>query len=237
MQFVQNLIMKYILLFLIIVGLYSGGIGAQTEQGKFLVGLSSTVGLGGDGVDMMRVGKFNWDRKSIAFLNSTYEIWSMNIKSRVGYFVVDNLAVGVEANVLGRSGNQTREYRMVSVVTSRQNWDLSGGVFGRYYIPVWGLLPFVEVGGAYGFARNKERISASRLPSFQNTILDSGSVMSYGGGAGVAVPLGGRVALDVLVGYTSFIHRREYPYDDGNHRSETGVFGLNWGCTILLGEM
>ena len=60
--------------------------------------------------------------------------------------------------------------------------------------------------------------------------------MNYGGGIGLAVPLGERVMVDVLAGYNSTtIKDREDNAD--NERRVMGTLGLNIGFVILLGSI
>ena len=59
--------------------------------------------------------------------------------------------------------------------------------------------------------------------------------MSFGGGIGLAAPLGEKVTFDIMAGYDSLTVKDKEDNDD-NYRTVIGTLGLKIGFTILLGS-
>jgi hypothetical protein len=60
-------------------------------------------------------------------------------------------------------------------------------------------------------------------------------ITSFGGGLGVAIPMGEKVSFDLMAGYNSFtIKDKEDNPDD--ERIVLGTFGIKLGITIFLGS-
>lgn len=186
------------------IGLFVMSIGflnAQTNQGKFLLGLSS---------DILSLGYTTYNTKSDAG-GSDYanKLFSVNLSPKVGYFVIDNLAIGLDLGVgffindIGSGDSNTTAW-------------ISAGPSVRYYIPTSKVLPFFELGGALGS---------------QGT----NTTIKYGGGIGLAMPLSERVMVDVLAGYHALFQKDREDNAD-NMRTIMGTLGLNIGFVILLGS-
>ena len=195
---------------------------AQTNKGKVLLGVSSTLSLAGTGSDLMTLGYTTMKSKSDV---DGYEdsdpnkTTSFNLLPKVGYFVIDNLAVGLDVNIALSSekyGGSSDKY-----ITNM----LSIGPFVRYYITTEKVLPFFELGGAFGSLTNKSSSNDSKNKS---------SVNSFGVGAGIAIPLGDRVTFDVLAGYSSLTIKEKENNDD-NYRTVVGTIGLELGVIVFLG--
>jgi hypothetical protein len=171
-----------------------GFLNAQTQKGGFLVGLYS---------DMFDLGYTTMKYEYNTYENDT-KYFNFNLSPKVGYFVIDNLAVGIDLDF------------GFTLFNDRNNTTtISAGPFARYYIPTSKVLPFLELGGSIG-------------SSGDNT------TVNYGGGIGLAVPLGGRVMADLLAGYH---HGSSKDRESSNDMSiKTGRIGLELGFTILLGS-
>ena len=216
--------MKKVLLIIAFCFLNLTFLRAQTNKGKVLLGVSSTLSLAGTGSDLMTLGYTTMKSKSDA---DGYEdsdpskTISFNLLPKVGYFVIDNLAVGLDVNMALSSekyGDSSDKY-----ITNM----LSIGPFIRYYITTEKVLPFFEVGGTFGSVTNKYK-------SGSNDHKNKSSVTSFGAGAGIAIPIGDRVTFDVLAGYSSLTVKDKEDNDD-NYRTVIGTIGLKLGIIVFLG--
>ena len=202
-----------------------GLLQAQTNKDNFMVGASSSLSLVGGGSELMGLGfstlKFKSDRSGFEESDADKQV-SFNLSPQIGYFVADNFAVGLDLNVA------TSKYTDgVSDDESTQNL-FAAGPFVRYYIPASTVLPFVQVGGAFG------RINTKFDNSFIGEQESKSNVVAFGGGAGIAAPLGEKVMLDIMAGYNSLTVKDAEDNDD-NDRTVTGTIALRIGFTVFLG--
>jgi hypothetical protein len=206
-----------------------GLLNAQTNQGKVLVGVSSTFSLIGTSTDLMNLGYSSMNFKSDAdgFKESDPDkMTNINLLPKVGYFVVDNLALGLDVNIALSStkyGEDSNKYSQTL---------LSAGPFVRYYIPSSKVLPFIEINSSFGAINMKYDYNDN---SIREDVEDKISIMSIGGGVGLAAPLGERVTFDVLAGYNSLSLKDKEDNED-NDRWVIGTLGLKVGFTIFLGS-
>jgi hypothetical protein len=220
---------KITLLTVVILTISLGFLNAQTNQGKVLLGVSSTLSLAGTGTDLMNLGYSSVKYKSDAdgFEESDPDkMTSINLLPKVGYFVIDNLALGLDVNIAlstTKDGENSDKYSQTL---------LSVGPFIRYYIPTSKVLPFFEINGSFGSINNKSDYRDNT--NWEDEEYKS-SVMSIGGGIGIAAPLSDRVIFDVLVGYNSLTVKDKEDNDD-NDRTVIGTLGLKIGFTVLLGS-
>lgn len=179
-----------------------GLLNAQTNQGKLIVSLSSNIfGLGYTTV------KTKSDAVGSEEVNKHFYV---NLSPKIGYFLIDNLAIGLDLGVGFTFFNSE------SGDNNNSTTSLSAGPFVRYYVPTSKVLPFFELGGSFGSMGT------------MNTI-------NYGGAIGLAAPLGERVMADVLAGYHSSIYK-DRENNTNNQRTVMGTFGLSIGFVILLGS-
>ena len=64
---------------------------------------------------------------------------------------------------------------------------------------------------------------------------DKSKILSYGGGFGVAFPLGKHLAFDLIANYNSYSSKAEEDNED-NYRTVTGTFGIKFGFIIFLAK-
>ena len=212
-----------------LIAISIGFLNAQTNQGKFIVGVSSTNSFLSSGPDILKLGYTTTKSKSDAdgFEESEPDkSFSINFLPKVGYFVIDNLAIGLELYV-GLSSQKFGEDKDKSSYTY-----LGVGPFVRYYIPTSKVLPFFELSGSFGMINNKIDFSDN---TYQEDYDYKLSVMGFGGGIGLAAPLGERVTFDVLAGYYTSTYKQKEDNED-NDRTVLGFLGLKLGFTILLGS-
>ncbi|MCD4696335.1 MAG: outer membrane beta-barrel protein [Bacteroidales bacterium] len=218
--------MKKFLLFIVVICFCNLSVTkAQTNQGNTLIGVSSTLGLIGTGSDLMGIGFSSMKFKSDAddFEESdTDKMTSINLLPKFGYFVTNNFALGIDLS-----------FFYSKTKSSESNYEYSQTMFGagpfvRYYVKTEKAKPFVEVNGSFGSITDKWK------PEDGNTETDKASIMSFGGGIGMAAPVSDRVTFDVMVGYTSLTYKDKDDNDD-NDRTVIGTFGIKLGFIIFLG--
>ena len=202
-----------------------GLLQAQTNQGNLTVGTSSSLNLIGSDSDIMGFGfstvKFKSDRTGFQEEDAD-KVASFNLSPEVGYFVIDNLAVGIDLNV-----GTSKVTEGTSNDSSTDNL-IAAGPFVRYYIPTTRVLPFVEVGASFG------RVITKYDGGFLDGEEFKTNLRSIGGGVGVAAPLGDKVTLDIMAGYQSITIKADENNDD-NDRTVTGTIALRLGFTVFLG--
>lgn len=211
--------------FLLLINL--GFVNAQTDKGRMLLGASSDLGLAGS--ELVDIGysstKLKLDGASYVEDNSS-KITNISLLPKFGYFVADNLAFGLDvafatAKLKGGNSNTASNSRL-----------LSTGPFVRYYIPTSKVLPFVEVNSSFGRRTNTTIfVDNSNL---QDNITKT-NIRSFGGGIGLAVPLGEKVAFDILAGFNSLRVINENAIFS-NSRYVTSSLGLKVGFTMFLGS-
>lgn len=190
---------------------------AQPEQGKFITGVSSTLGLGEHGTDMMSMGFTTRKIKdSGGDVNVTYSTIHFNLLPRFGYFIIDNLAVGAEL-LAGFSLEKSKD----SDYKSSESL-LAIGPFARYYFPLENIYPFIESNAGFGFWQEKWSNGSEGD--------NKEGLFSWGFGAGVSKPVGKNVMLDALVGYMS----QSWKNPDNDYKYIYGTIGLRFGITLLF---
>ncbi len=195
---------------------------AQTGKGRVFMGVSSTYGLVGTGSDLMTLGFSSAKSKSDSYEDDDpTKTTSFNLVPKVGYFVIDNLAVGLDVNI-AMSSEKDGDYKTTQTL-------LSAGPFVRYYIPAEKVWPFAELGGSIGSIKSKYGSGSSDAEN-------KSSLNSIWGGVGMAVPVGNHVTFDVLAGYRSITHKDKENNDD-NYRTVMGTVGVEVGIIVLLGPV
>ena len=157
----------------------------------------------------------NDDSKDKAFL--------LNIVPRAGYFVIDNLAIGLDvllATERVKSGDFDYTYKSTSFAV---------GPFVRYYIPTKKVLPFAEVNYSMGSRKGKSEYDGSESPT---TTLFSYMVLVLV----LAVPIGEKVSFDAVAGYHAYVNKDKED-NDNNDRLVASTIGLKLGFTVFLGSV
>ena len=200
-------------------------LNAQTTKGKFLLGVSSTLSVAGTGSNLMTLGYSTIKHKRDVSLLGEPEpdkTISFNLIPKVGYFVIDNLALGLDLSLASTSSKDG----VSGTVDSQTMFCI--GPFMRYYIPKGKLLPFVEINGGMGSIKNKR--DESGRPNYTS----NSSLFTYGGGVGLSASISDRVAFDIMAGY-SVLQVKQKENNDDNERTIIGTLGLKFGFIVLLG--
>ena len=197
---------------------------SQIGQGKILVGVSSMMPLLGTGNNFLSVGYSTLKQKSNAtgyVEQDPTKNLNIYLNPKLGYFIANNFAFGLDIFTMF-SNSKDDSYTSSATL-------LSGGPFVRYYFPANNVLPFLEVGGTLGTVNSKSEYST------YGESKSTSNLFSFGGGVGIAAPLGERVTFDFLVGYHSLTIKDKDDNPD-NEREVYGTIGINFGFIVLLGS-
>ncbi len=180
---------------LLVLCLAISSVNAQMGKGRIIAGVSSTFHLS----DFASTGS---DLAGFGFLTSKatgedrYKSTFLNLLPRAGYFVIDNLAVGLDI-VLSTSSEKNNEtdYKYKGSM-------ISAGPFARYYYPLEKFYPFAELNTSFG--SHKDTFNYGSGDSEEKY-----GLFTIGGGIGAACPLGERVTFDTMLGYTSMTFKEK----------------------------
>ncbi|MDJ1486067.1 OmpW family outer membrane protein [Cytophagaceae bacterium YF14B1] len=161
---------------------------AQTDQGNFMVG------------------------SSIANLNFDDSNTSISFSPTLGYFVIDNLAIGLTPTISHSSTESLIPGQKYKTTT----WGI--GPFARYYIGDGTVKPLVHAGYSYLSSKSKDDTS--------NGVIETKSNYSNVKlGAGVAYFINDHVSVDGIVNYNLL-------FSEGN--DSQGSVGISFGFQIFL---
>jgi len=186
---------------------------AQLGKGTIMTGVASTISLGGAwGSELMSLGFIS--------SNDDYKETLLNILPRGGYFVMDNLVVGLDVILsLYTEKSSDADYKWTQSM-------LGVGPFTRYYYPLPTIYPFGEFSMIFGSELDKYKSG-----SYEDE--DKWNVLMVELGGGVAKPIGDRATLDVMAGYSRVVRK----YTDAVEDSKETCSGLiiKAGFTIYFG--
>jgi hypothetical protein len=208
--------MKKNLLLIAVILIFSFQLDAQFDKGKILTGLTSTVGIGHGETDLLNLGLTSY---KVKYGGASYDMdktFSFNLLPRAGYFVIDNLVVGLDLLVSMRSEKSDDGDDKESEST------LAIGPFVRYYYPLEKIYPFAEVN--VGVGTWKEKWSNGSEGEYNE------GLMIFGFGLGAAAPLTEKVMIDALIGYSS----QTWKDKEDDTKWIYGTIGLRIGFIILL---
>ena len=201
---------------------------SQTEQGTFSLGfrtfspvlaeanlLAPTNGVGiSFGNNKSEVDGTDSDEVSY---------FSFGLNTSAQYFVIDNLSVGVNGNVLTQ---RVKEKEGEEDTSSIFIW--MGGVEARYFIPVTDKTRvFLRAGGGIGRSQF----------SFNGEKDDNPTKLStFSGGAGLAFFCNAHFAVEAGVGYGRFVAVNTYTFiEEIEEKDITGGLTLDLGFSYFFG--
>jgi len=208
----------------LIISLSCINLSAQTSKGKFLIGGLTYIGYPGSGETSMNIGYTTSKSKDDSGDEDDYidKMFSLNFTPKAGYFIIDNLVLGVDMTLFSSFSKTTnRENKSNSTI-------ITAGPFVRYYIPTKKVLPFAEAMYSVGSQKNSSEWE-------EREYTNKTGVQLYSVGIGVAIPLGEKASFDALVGYQSAIIKDKED-NENNERTIVGTVGLKFGFTIFLGS-
>lgn len=208
--------------------LLSLGLNAQTEKGRLITGLSSNLNLSNSSLMGISFGSSKYHSDDPNFQESaSNQVFTINLNPRVGYFLIDNLAIGLD---LTYSYNQEKNGESSNLYKQSA---FTGGPFLRYYYPLNESLLFGEVYGSYGKLLTSYDYTDNSL--FEDTEYET-LILNYGLAVGLSFPLTDMTFFDCAIGYNAY---KFSPQDDDSEYDEyTTQQGLNLklGFSIFLGE-
>lgn len=217
-------------LLVVLFVVHFSGVFSQTEKGQVLLGISSRYSLTPAEVgislpDMMSLGfstiKFKSDDDNLD-ASETIKFNCFNLMPKAGYFVIDNLAVGIDLQLAMYSMKETYD----SYTYNDRGTVFSAGPFLRYYYPVNKIMPYLEAGGSFGSSISKYEYE-NEEDEYKM------SMNSFSAGAGISAPLGDKVALDLMLAYLSMTMKDKTDNPD-NERMVIGTLGLKFGVVVFL---
>ncbi len=215
--------MKKIFISFMILGLIPiATVQAQLEKGRILIGVTSTLNKELCGSDLANLGySVSKIISSTGDENDADKRFGFNIIPSAGYFLIDNLAAGINFTV------SYDRYKSEQMVYNTTDVQLCAVPFVRYYYPLEKLYPFAELSGGIG-----KRSYTQENSSSENT--DKWGVTQLGGGVGVALPLGEKITFDVMAGYNRLTYKIKDEDPDNEYTTIYGSFGLKVGFTAYL---
>jgi hypothetical protein len=219
-HFPKNFIMKKLwLLILVICFVGAPTLKAQLEKGNIMTGVTSTANLWSNyGSSLMNIGFMSTKYND----SDPYKCIHFNFLPRGGYFIMDNVVVGLNL-LLGTytEKSQDGDYK-------ESGTTIGIGPFARYYHPLENIYPFVEVN-----LKGGTHIDKYKSASWDDT--EKWCLFSFGAGGGVAKPLSEKVTLDAMIDY-NFLSWKEKGEVDGEGSTEKqSAIGVTVGFTIYLG--
>lgn len=186
----------------------------QLEKGNLLLGATSTVALSGSvSSELMSLGfikatyKYGSEPAEDAFKRTSY-----NILPKAGYFVMDNLAAGLQAVVSGYT-EKDLEYD-----DTYKESTIGIGPFVRYYYPLDKFYPFAEAEMLFGTAKEIWYSDDEKTP-----------FVLFGITVGAALPLGDNVTFDAAAGYLRSSMK------DTDVETEDKIFYITSGFCLRMG--
>jgi outer membrane protein len=180
---------------------------AQTEKGKYIVGATTTLNAGV--IEHSRV------IDNITTLSERITLFSL--APHAGYFIKDNLALGIE---LGVSVSNTKDYDYDSEI---RETITAFSPFVRYYFGTKKIRPFVHISGGIGSYKESYLASFSEYNSKSTS-----TIVTYSLGAGAGFFLNDKVSIDLELGYG----RASSKNDD--FKGIQNAFGLNAGFSFFF---
>lgn len=171
--------MKSILTFILLLFLSSTFVYGQIEQGKFFLQGSSSLGFYAEKYTYIAGGTSTESSKSNHF----------GFKPKAGYFIIDNMPVGLAINF------NTNSNKNISNSDKSSSTNLSFGPFARYYfLKLDKLCPMAEISVNLG-----SDISKSTYSGYNSD--KKYGVFEFNLGVGVSYFVTDHIAFDVLLSY------------------------------------
>ncbi len=202
----------------------------QTEKDNFLIGISTNLGIvqsDGSAFSLSYLStSLSTDNPDPNAGDGNETVWRVNLAPKIGYFVVDNLAVGVD----GKFGYNHIDDEDISFTIQQRVYAV--GPFVRYYVPLDRNLLFFELYGSYGGINSTSTprdASLGEEQSFNNELLN------FGASSGIAFPLSEKAFCDFALDFNR-TRIRLVENNDFNTRTFVNALSLRIGFTLLLGS-
>lgn len=152
-------------------------LSAQTERGRFIISGQTSLGLSYSSDDTKNVRSTGG--------SISQQSYSLNISPAVGYFIVDNFALSLQADYEIQDADYEDKMSQFTIMPT-----------ALYYIPTKGVVrPFMTAGAGYANV-------TAHLPIAQSsTARHSFSGFTWGVGAGIAFFINRNISLDLSLQY------------------------------------
>jgi outer membrane protein len=212
---------KLCLLIPLICLLSVDAVQAQLEQGNVMVGVASTLNLDIGGSDFMSIGFSSTKYKSGNYTSDPIKSACFNFMPKAGYFIMDNLAAGINLYVSTSSEKDTDGDKDTETM-------LGIGPWARYYYPLDNIYPFVEVSVGVGSTKYAYDYGNGQQEEKYSAFL-------AGAGVGAAIPVGDNVTFDIMAGYMSVTAKEKDGGSESDYKEITGTFGITMGFMVYFG--
>jgi outer membrane protein len=219
--------------FLIVALVAFGVLAAQTEKGTFAIGGKTNLGFNSTTVNQ------NYGSVSLEVSKTT----SFNITPNAGYFLIDNLLVGIDFNYSITTTKRPLQYyeNFDSAITSGfssysygegKRTETQLGVLPNihYFFGKEKLKPYVAAGLGIANVNVKTSSPAYSITNttdyYETSSTSNGLVWSVGGGC--AYFISKFVSLDLGLEYG------QYTYNQEGTKSKQEIFGASVGVSVFL---
>jgi hypothetical protein len=206
---------KNLLLITMTILILSEPLHAQLEAGKIMVGVASTFNMDIFNSDLMNMSFTSSNVKYPTYTSETEKMFNINAIPRGGYFLVNNLAAGMDIYL--SHSKMDYDYGIEEKTT-----QVCFNPFVRYYYPLLWSYPFIEVSGGIG---TEKRTGGGT----SGDIEDKYSIRTLSGVAGIAKPVGNRATFDIMVGYS-----RRVSIHETEQKNSYGSFILRMGFVVFF---
>lgn len=181
---------------------------AQTEKGKYFIGGGTNLSL----------SIINSKMKSDEGTENDGDFTSLSLSPKVGYFVMDGVAIGTEFPMSYSKAKYPDGYTFKS-------YQIAIAPFLKYYAGTGKVVPFFE--GKVGFGKVKVGVNNTIDPFNDYTT----SLFLYSIKGGLGFFLNERIAIELAVGYSY----QSYKADDDNPNNEKRIrSGLESGIGFVI---
>lgn len=212
-------------IFLIAALISFSAIIAQTEKGTFVI--SGKTGLGFNSTTV----KYNYEGQTTNGPKTS----SFTISPGVGYFIIDNLELGLE---LDYSNTKTKSHFDKYYDGYSVNYDAKDiqNIFSimpnvTYFFSKTKVRPYLNTG--IGYANFKQESTSVSSASDGSTYSysykkNSGNGLTWNAGGGLAYFITKSFSLDLGLDYTKFTYKKD------GVKTKSGVLGANIGISLFI---
>lgn len=192
-----------------------------TRKGRLLLGGSTNGGLNFSKTSYEFDGDMVSEDKTNTFV----------LEGKVGYFIIDNLALGVQTGI-SRFKNEDEDGNNENTSSS-----FNAGPFASYYFDVGNskIRPYVSANTGFGYSKldgTSAVISSGDSDIVFQSFEQKDRTFMWSAGAGVAFFLNKTIAINVETAYTNRTNKD--PDDDFDAKFTTSNLGITGGLSIFF---
>lgn len=206
--------MKKLLFITLVAVCGSFTVNAQTEKGNWMFGGASTFSF----TSNKQTPEYDGEESE-----SDYKTTTLSFATDANYFVIENLAVGMQLVYTGTKN--TQDIFDGELEIKQNNWGILPQI--SYYFKNDQLAPFIGAKIGY-FSRKTEYISTSTDIDYTESKFGG---LAYGAEAGLAYFISKNVSVDFLVEY---LHTSLVSDEDDNYKIKNNTIGAGIGFNIYF---